>query len=129
MVQLVSYFAMSFNVPLISNHLNSEGYSPMFTGFSMASVSIAYMISMPLVFKMTDCISRRGVIFIGLVLLVNGILITGLDHIYSFVNPGLFTLVGLAVFGFGFAFISIPVMPEILESIEESDKIAPGYDE
>jgi MFS family permease len=101
----------------------------MFTGFSMASVSIAYMISMPLVFKMTDCMSRRGVIFIGMILLVLGILITGLDHIYSFVDPGAFTIAGLAVFGFGFAMITIPVMPEILESIEESDKIVPGYDE
>ena len=79
MVQLVCMYAMSFNVPLISSHLNTKGYSPMFTGFSMAPVSIAYMISMPLVFKMVECMSRRGVIFIGLVLLVNGILITGMD--------------------------------------------------
>ena len=120
---------MSFNTPLISNHLTEQGYSPIFTGFSMASVSISYCVSLPIVFKMIESFSRRGVIFIGLALLVIGTLITGLDKIYSFENPGAFTLAGLAIFGFGFAMISIPVMPEILDAIEDCDDIEEDYDE
>jgi len=123
MVQLLTYLVMSFNVPLISNHLTAEGYSPAFTGVSMAAVSITYIAAMPFVFYLSDRISRRGVILIGLTLLLNGMLITGLDKIYSFSNPGAFTIIGLSVFGFGFAQISIPVMPEILEAIEEDDNV------
>ena len=119
MVQLLTYLVMSFNVPLISNHLTEQGYSPVFTGVSMAAVSIAYIAAMPLVFYLSDRLSRRGVIIIGLTLLLNGMLITGLDKVYNFENPGFFTIIGLAVFGVGFAQISIPVMPEILEAIEE----------
>ena len=129
MVQFVIYLSMSFNTPLLSNHLNQVGYSPMFTGFSMASVSIAYMASMPLVFKLLEVMSRRGVMFIGLVLITIGMLVTGLDKIYSFENPGAFTLIGLAIYGFGFAKITIPVMPEILEAIETSEEIDQDFDE
>lgn len=112
---------MSFNLPLMSNHLDAKGYSPMFIGGSMAAVSIAYMLSMPLTFKMMDKLSRRGVIFIGLSLITNGMMITGLDRVYDFENPGLFTCLGLIVFGIGFANITIPIMPEILEAIEEKE--------
>lgn len=129
MVQFIIYLSMSFNTPLISNHLSRVGYSPMFTGFSMASVSIAYMASMPLVFKLLQTMSRRGVILIGLILITVGMLVTGLDKVYNFENPGVFTLIGLAIYGFGFAMISIPVMPEILEGIESSDEIVDDYDE
>ena len=83
-VQLVSYLAMSFNIPLLSNHLDSKGFSPMFIGYSMASVSIAYLLMMPFTFKLMKTMSRRGVIFIGLCLITNGMMITGLDNVYEF---------------------------------------------
>lgn len=58
-----------------------------------------------------------------------GMLTTGLDKIYSFENPGAFTLLGLSIFGFGFAMISIPVMPEILDAIEDSDEYHDDFNE
>ena len=79
------------------------------------------MISMPLVFRLMDKMSRRGVIFIGLSLITNGMMITGLDRVYDIENPGLFTVLGLIVFGIGFANITIPIMPEILEAVEEKE--------
>jgi MFS family permease len=75
---------MSFNIPLLSNHLDSKGFSPMFIGYSMASVSIAYLLMMPFTFKLMKTMSRRGVIFMGLCLITNGMMITGLDHVYDF---------------------------------------------
>ena len=65
--------------------------------------------------------SRRGVVFIGLMLVTNGMMITGLDRVYDFENPGLFTVIGLVIFGVGFANITIPIMPEILEAVEEKE--------
>lgn len=118
-VQLVSYLVMSFNLPLMSNHLDSKGYSPMFIGGSMSAVSLAYMVAMPFTFKLMEGLSRRGVIFIGLSLITNGMMITGMDRIYDFENPGIFTILGLIVFGVGFANITIPIMPEILEAVEQ----------
>ena len=56
----------------------------MFIGYSMASVSVAYLLMMPFTFKLMQSMSRRGVIFIGLSLITNGMMITGLDHAYDF---------------------------------------------
>ena len=36
---------MSYNTPLLTNHLINEGFSPSFTGLAMISVSIAFLIS------------------------------------------------------------------------------------
>ena len=102
----------------------------MFIGGSMTAVSIAYMVAMPLTFKMMEKLSRRGVIFIGLSLITNGMMITGLDRVYDFENPGFFTVLGLIVFGLGFACITIPIMPEILEAVEEKEyETGVPYDE
>ena len=97
-------------------------------GFSMASVSITYMLSMPLVFKMTKVISKRGVLFIGLFLQMLGVIVSGTEKLHDFENPGVFTLIGLAIFGIGMGMVTIPVMPEILDAIEEDDSII-DYDE
>ena len=71
----------------------------MFIGGSMTAVSIAYMVAMPLTFKMMEKLSRRGVIFIGLSLITNGMMITGLDRVYDFENPGFFTVLSKETFG------------------------------
>jgi hypothetical protein len=45
-----------------------------------------------------------------------------------FENPGFFSVIGLAIFGIGMGFVTIPVMPEILDSIEEDPSFV-NYDE
>ena len=40
----------------------------------------------------------------------------------------MFTLIGLGIFGIGMGMVTIPVMPEILDAIEEDDSII-DYDE
>jgi len=97
-------------------------------GLSMASVSITYMMSMPIVFFLTKRISKRGVLFIGLSLQTIGVIVSGTEKLNSFENPGFFSLVGLAIFGIGMGFVTIPVMPEILDSIEEDPRFI-NYDE
>jgi hypothetical protein len=47
-------------------------------------------------------------------------LITGLDEVNYWYNPGFFAIFGLCIFGFGTAMVTIPVMPEILEGIEQN---------
>mmetsp|Transcript_17557 Transcript_17557/g.29632 ORF Transcript_17557/g.29632 Transcript_17557/m.29632 type:complete len:193 (+) Transcript_17557:1203-1781(+) len=110
---------MSYNTPLLSNHLNDLNYSPAFMGLSMMIVSICYAFSLPVVQKMTQHITKRGVLFIGLFLQALGVLISGIEGFHTWYNPGFFVVIGLAIFGFATAMVTIPVMPEILDAIEE----------
>lgn len=49
LVQFICYFVMSFNTPILNTHLDDVGYSPVFFGFAMTSVSFCYAVSMPIV--------------------------------------------------------------------------------
>mmetsp|Transcript_11514 Transcript_11514/g.17353 ORF Transcript_11514/g.17353 Transcript_11514/m.17353 type:complete len:134 (+) Transcript_11514:905-1306(+) len=110
---------MSYNTPLLSNHLNDIGYTPTFFGFGMVIVSICYASSFKVVRFLTTYMSKRGVLFVGLLMQSSGVLITGTDGLSNWYNPGFFVVVGLIIFGFATAMVTIPVMPEILDAIEE----------
>jgi hypothetical protein len=77
---------------------------------------------------LTKKISKRGVLFIGLSLQTIGVIVSGIEKVNVFENPGFFSLIGLAIFGIGMGFVTIPVMPEILDSIEEDPSFV-YYDE
>ena len=62
------YFIMSYNTPLLTNHLINEGFSPSFTGVAMISVSIAFLISSLKIPSFYTKISKRGIIFFGIIL-------------------------------------------------------------
>lgn len=53
----------------------------------MASVSITYMMSMPIVFYLYKKISKRGIIFIGLFLQTVGVIVSGTEKLSTFENP------------------------------------------
>ena len=67
-VQFIAYFVMSFNIPLISNHLDASGYSPIFMGAGMTAAAVSYVISMPIVTVLYKKISKKGILFLGLTL-------------------------------------------------------------
>ena len=48
-----------------------------------------------------------------------GIFISGIDKVFSYQNTGLFVIIGLICVGSGTAYVTIPVMPEILTGLEE----------
>lgn len=129
LVQFIGYFVLSFNTPLLSNHLTEAGYSPVFMGSSMISASASYIISMFVVAALTKHISKKGILLIGLFTQTTGCLISGLDRIHEFYNPGLFTIVGISLMGLGMGMSLIPVMPEIIEGIESHPRFAFAYDE
>lgn len=129
LTQFIAYFVMSFNTPLISNHLVDYGYSPVFMGSSMVTASTFYVISMPVVSILTKRMSKKGVLFIGLFCLITGCNISGIDLIENWFSPGLFTIFGISMMGFGVGTALIPIMPEIIEGIESSPRFKNGYDE
>lgn len=128
-VQGIAYFVMSFNIPLISNHLDSKGYSSIFMSVGMTAAAVSYVISMPIVSCLRKRISKKGIMFIGLSLQTTGVLISGIDQIREWYNPGIFTLIGICAVGLGSGITLIPIMPEILEGIESDKQFKGGYDE
>ena len=61
-------------------------------------------------------------LFLGLLFQSSGVLITGTDELSTWYNPGFFVIFGLIIFGFATAMVTIPVMPEILDAIEEANE-------
>lgn len=127
--QFLGYFMMSFNTPLISNHLDLSGYSPIFMGMSMITASIFYVLSMPFVSALNKKISKKGILFIGLSIQSTGVLISGIDQVENWYNPGVFSLFGISLIGLGAGTTMIPIMPEILEGIEDNERFQFGYNE
>ena len=129
LVQFFAYFVMSFNTPLISNHLDLNGYSPIFMSASMITASIGYILSMPLVTLLRKKMSKKGILFLGLGIQSLGVHISGIDQIENWYSPGIFTLLGVSMIGLGTGQALIPIMPEILEGIEQDQNFMFGYDE
>lgn len=76
----------------------------------------------PVSIKLTEKISKRGSIFIGLVLMTIGINCSGIDNQGEWRYTVLYVIIGNTFLGLSIALVAIPVMPEILESIEEDPK-------
>ena len=92
-------------------------------------VALTYALTIPLVNVMVKSMNKRGVLLIGIVLTIVGTLFTGLESKLDFHYTSAFVLLGTAVFGIGFAMVTIPVMPEILEAVEENKQISSNMDE
>lgn len=114
----VCYFAFSYNTPILNNHLLKLDYSPSFFGAAISMAAFFFAVAIPVIGKMTVRMNKRGVIFLGFLIQVSGVIITGMDECLGYYNPGFFVVLGLSIFGFGTAMISIPIMPEALEGVE-----------
>lgn len=54
-----------------------------------------------------------------MIIQIIGITISGIEKVEDFYNPGIFAIIGLVIFSLGMALVTIPVMPEILDAIED----------
>ena len=104
----------------MKTHANDQGYSPSYSSIVMCTVALTYVLISFFVTDLYQIISKRGVMFIGLVLAVSGIMTTGIIVIGSLHSITFFIITGLAGFGLGFALVTIPILPEMLDGIEES---------
>lgn len=85
----------------------------------MTYTAFCYACGLPLEQVVTSKVSKRGCIFIGLTMQATGIVISGQGSLFNYGNAGIFAIIGLTIFGFGTTFVTIPIMPEILDSIDE----------
>lgn len=100
-------------------HLESYGYTPVFIGFTFAVPTLIYASTTPLIYILTEKFKKTTVILLGYILMALGMFLVGTSKILGFYNSPAFVIIGLAIMGFGAGMIIIPILPDMLESIEE----------
>ena len=73
---------------------------------------------MPQVLKLLKIMPKRVVMYLGFAISVVAFMIMGLDSMVG-KSRTYFTVIGAIIFGVGYIILVIPVMPELIESIEK----------
>lgn len=105
--------------PAFAVHMQKYGFSPAFIGFCFAVPGIIYAALSPLMYLFTERLPKRAVILIGIVLMSIGMFFVGTSKSLGLENNPAMIILGLMIIGAAAGMISIPVLPEMLEAIEE----------
>ena len=108
--------------------MRSFGYSPQQIGLAYGIPAILYACSCPFMYIATDKMQKRGVILIGLIQISLAMLMIGGSDILTFQKQPVFIFLGLCILGLSVGMITIPVLPEMLDSIEQDPTISGRYD-
>ena len=111
--------SIQFLAPVLSVHLNRYGFSPAFIGVCFAVPGIIYAALSPLMYLFTERLPKRAVILIGMVMMSIGMFFVGTSKSLGLENNPAMIILGLMIIGAAAGMISIPVLPEMLEEIEE----------
>ena len=95
------------------------GFSPAFIGVCFAVPGIIYAALSPLMYLFTERLPKRAVILIGIILMSIGMFFVGTSKSLGLENNPAMIILGLMIIGASAGMISIPVLPEMLEAIEE----------
>ena len=117
--QIMVYGSITFLQPTLALHLERYGYKAVFIGFSFAIPTLIYAATSPLIYVMTSKIRKTGVILIGYTLIAIGLFLIGPSKILGLSDTPAYIMVGLSILGFGAGMIIIPVLPDMIECIEE----------
>jgi len=101
-------------------HLEKFGYKAVFIGFAFAIPTLIYASTSPLIYVLTSRLKKSAVIFLGYGILTLGLLFVGPSKLLGLYNSPAFIILGLAIMGFGCGLIIIPVMPEMIEAVEQA---------
>ena len=83
----------------------------------------------PFIFMLTRKIEKRGLILIGYLLVAFALLMIGGSAIIpAFYNNPEVPFMGLIIIGLAGSMISIPILPEMLDAVEEDKELALKYD-
>lgn len=99
--------------------MESLGYTPLVIGFTFAVPTLIYASTTPLIYILTNKLKKSFVIIIGYFLMALGTLLVGTAKILGFQNSSAYIIIGLAIMGFGAAMIIIPILPDMLEAVEQ----------
>mmetsp|Transcript_42269 Transcript_42269/g.57487 ORF Transcript_42269/g.57487 Transcript_42269/m.57487 type:complete len:108 (+) Transcript_42269:449-772(+) len=80
--------------------------------------AIIYVLNTPMITCYTRCLSRRGVVLIGLIIIAIGSFLIGTSPLIHLPDETGYVLVGLCMYGFGGACITVPLLPEVIDTLE-----------
>ena len=103
--------------------MTKYGFSPAFIGFCFAVPGVIYAAISPLMYLFTQRMPKRAVILLGILLMSIGMFCVGTSKSLGLENNPAMIILGLMVIGAASGMISIPVLPEMLESIEEQNDL------
>ena len=108
--------------PAFSVHMAKYGFSPAFIGICFAVPGVIYAALSPLMYLFTERLPKRAVILIGILMMSVGMFFVGTSKSLGLENNPAMIILGLMIIGAAAGMISIPVLPEMLEAIEEHSK-------
>lgn len=84
-----------------------------------------YAFTTPFMYLLTQRMRKRGVILIGYIFIsVAMLMIGGSESLFEFQKQPVFIFLGLVILGLSMGMVSIPVLPEMLETVEEDEELA-----
>lgn len=105
--------------------LHFYGYSQEQIGVAYGIPAILYATSCPFIFLLTQRMKKRGIILIGFIQITFAMLmIGGSDSLVEFQKQPVFIFIGLCLVGLSAGMITIPVLPEMLEAVEEDEELS-----
>ena len=119
--------SLNFLAPSAAVHLKSYGFSPVFIGFAFAVPAICYAVTAPLLYLFTDRMPKRAVMLIGVLMCATGMFFVGTSKSLGLENNPEMIITGLIILGISWGIMSVPVMPEMQEAVEQREDL--DYDE
>ena len=121
--------SIQYIAPHLAINLHNFGYSEEQIGLAFGIPAILYVCTCPFMYLLTQKIQKRGIIIIGFIVITFAMLmIGGSDALIEFQKQPVFIFLGLCMIGLSTGMITIPVLPEMLESAESDPELAEKYD-
>lgn len=127
--QMFITMSLQYIAPTLSIELSNYGYTPDQIAVSYGIPAILYATTCPFIYLLTQKMKKRGVIVIGFVMIsFANAMIGGSDSLFKFQKQPVFIFLGLCIIGISAGMVSIPVLPEMLEAVEQNREVADKYD-
>lgn len=118
--QVIVAFSIQYIAPTFSVHMKKYGFSPAFVGLCFCVPAIIYASLSPIMYLVVEKISRRATIFLGILALGVGMAFVGTSKSLGLENNPAMIIMGLMIIGAASGMVSVPVLPEMLEAVQEA---------
>ena len=119
LADLLVFGGISFGLPFLATHLAAyEGFTKGWIGFYFSAPAIAFFLNCLLIRSYTRILPRRLVITCGLIFYATALFCVATSPLLSMTNNPYTILFGLILLGWSAVLVVVPMVPELLSSIE-----------
>ena len=115
--QVLIYGTTAFLQPTLAIHLKSYEMETFWIGVFFSLPAVAYILGALLVPSAQSLIGRRGLIFTAFMMLLLSVILIGTSPMFRIRDSPKIVFSGLCLLGLSASAITIPVLPEMLDSI------------